>query len=232
MDRSVEARLHDLQSRRDKLSTEVEGLLKKLEEARSQRDALGEVMRRIEREVREDRRAALSEEGWRRAVRQLGTFTVSELAAELSVSNATATKHLKAMAAAGLVKAAGRVLGKPLYEYIRPTDAGEAYEQQQERRLRIVEDPPEEVTTVIVAERGLGVAQSLLSSIATKEIREVAREAISKGWTLENIGGKHIMALRKDGRIIRLVSSPRNAGDAAQQLRQRLYGERAARIAR
>lgn len=170
---------------------------------------------------------------WRAAVRKLGTFTVSELAAELGCTKATAKRHLDEMATSDppLVRPDGHYKRMPMFMYLKPTEAGERFEAQ--RRLRVVATPEQEAATM-AASRNDEVKQSHIGSIPNKAVRSVCREAVRQGWQLMKVDqGDHPFRLCKPGRApVTVPSSPRNAGDAVSRMRQNLFGELPARYRR
>jgi DNA-binding MarR family transcriptional regulator len=229
----AEVRLAALRDRAVVLARDEEDLLQRLQAVRAEKTRNATTMLEIERAlvpVHAGRRT-LPEHTWRRAVRELGTFTFSELAAELGCSKAVAKRHVDELIAAGVVKSAGRFAGKAVFEYVKPTDAGEAFTAQQETRPTIKLPTPEQQLVGERAERPHDIRQSRLSGIADKEIRAVAREAIALGWQLEQRGRSgHVFRLVRDTDAVTLPSTPRNSGSAADALRHRL-GLRGARKA-
>lgn len=173
----------------------------------------------------QQQRVVVPEEAWRRAVRRLGRFTLSELAAELRCSQSAAREHLTAlmMLDPPLVSQDGRFGRKPIYAYIKPEDAGERFIKQQE--LRALATPEQEaVATDLSSARGGEVRQSRLASIAVKELREVAREAVERGWTYVPPNGSSKARLTNGTRLVMIPNSPRNKEDAAEMMRQQLFG--------
>lgn len=147
----------------------------------------------------------------RDAVVRLAFFSLAELAAELGCSAAKARVELERVM--HLLRPAGHLGQRQLWEYVPPDGPGTAFLVQQ--RTRVVE--PE----IEVAKRMAGpqVTQSLLSSISDKEIKRVVRKALDDGWALCNVGGKHPLALVKPGRRdIGISSSPTNSDHAARAI--------------
>jgi hypothetical protein len=232
VDRSVQARIAAVQTRLDELNAEETQLLERLQAVRATRAKSEDELRHAEQGL--SSRRGVPEETWRRTVRELGTFTVSELATELDCSPATAKKHLDAMACAvpPLVKSAGRILGKAAYEYVKPDDAGRAFEAQQ--RLRVVPTPEQHaLATALPVRDNSSVRQSLIGEVQYKLIRQVVREAVDNGWQLQRTGGggKHLR-LVKGKRRITVPQTPRNEGDMARIMRQELFGASSRRIVR
>lgn len=221
---SRQAKLAALRSEAVELNEEEERLLGLLQEVRHRQERTKDSILRTERGWGVHDRRVVPQESWRRTVRELGTFTVSELATELAVSQATAKKRIDELKEAGIVRDAGRLGGKHLYEYAKPEEAGAEYEAQ--RRLRVVAPPPE-VAVVAQVARGQEVRQSRIGSVPDKMMREVAREAIGAGWTLSSGGGKHAFRLVRETESVTLPTSPRNPGSAADDLRRRLGLRRA-----
>jgi hypothetical protein len=159
-------------------------------------------------------------------VRELGTFTVSELAAELGCSKPVAAKRLNAMMTVvpPMIRPAGRALGKPIFEYLRPHDEGLAFANQQRMRERTTPEQHAVAMAPPLVERNQEVKNSLVESISAKEIRAVVREAIDAGWKLEVGSGKHRLRLVNGGKRVTVVSTPRNPSNAANNLRQQVFG--------
>lgn len=170
----------------------------------------------LQQPVQKRRAKGLPEEKWRAAVRQLNAFTVGELATELEVPKPTAKRHLDAMVDEGLVRPAGRFGKSPMYEYIKPPDAGESFEAQQ--RLRVVHD---EALPPVRSQEVVGTGSNGDLKALPKEVRDVVKEAMQDGWSFGRVGNNHFM-LRKDGMKVRVAGTPRSAGDHASQVRQHL----------
>lgn len=124
-----------------------------------------------------------------------------------------------------LVHADGRLGRKPIYAYIKPTDAGERFKRQ--RALQTARPPEVMAAAMTAPDRHMEVRQSRLSEIPVKEIREVAREAVNCGWTYHSANGSSKARLSKGARLVRVPTTPRNKEDAAAQLRQVLFGNSA-----
>lgn len=153
---------------------------------------------------------SISDEQLRDAIVKLGTFTASELGAELGCSTARARIELKR--AMHIVKPDGSWAGRQMWAYVAPEGPGAAFEAQQ--RLKPVEQQ--------VARGGGEIKQSILSMVSHKEIKEVVREALKDGWELVHVGGKHPLALVKSGRRVGIASTPTNPGHAAKAIRRQL----------
>lgn len=168
------------------------------------------------------KRVVVPETAWRSTVRRLGWFTVGELAAALGCSKGTAKRHLDELAALDppLVKPHGRLGRDPMYQYIKPSSAGEGFERQ--RQQRFARAAPE-AEVVLLSERNGEVRQSRIDSISDKEIQKVCRRAIADGWALEQTGGEHIFRLVKKGmRPVTVPSTPRNSQAAADMMSKKL----------
>lgn len=218
-----------LRSRQAALTEEEQRLLDRLQEVRAE---LAKTSSDLQTAELADERSRAKGKGipvetWRRTVRELGVFTVSELAAELGCSKPVAAKRLNAMLTIvpPMIRPAGRALGKPVFEYVRPTEEGKAFEAQQRVRDRVT---PEQHAAAMVPDRPHDIEQSLIGQIAIKEIRTVARDAINAGWTLEHTGGAgHHLRLVRGKRRITLPTTPRSPGNSANILRQQLFGTNA-----
>jgi hypothetical protein len=171
-------------------------------------------------------RVVVAESTWRRAVRRLNRFTISELAAELRCSQRAARDHIKAMMESDppLVEQCGWLGRKPRYAYIKPTDEGDRFKR--ERELRVVPPPPE------VAAASSAVAMRDNSNIAQSALRDVpgyaralVREAITRGWKLHPANGSSKASLTRGVRMVKIPSTPRNPSVATDQLRQQLFGD-------
>jgi AraC-like DNA-binding protein len=218
IDRPVQARLAAVASRVDQLQGEQSRLLDRLTEVRQELARAREERALVEQATKPARRAGIAEEVLRRTVRELGTFTVSELAAELGCSPGTAKRRLDSMLSATppMAKPAGRVMGKPVYEWVRPTEAGAAFENQQRLGTR----GPSESAVLAMADRvergrpvaGVGDPSSV---IAKKEVREVVRAALRDGWRLVPKGDGHWNLVSPQGASIGVAGTPKNPGGAA-----------------
>lgn len=167
-------------------------------------------------------RAVASEAQWRETIRSLGTFTVSELAAELGCKQATARKHLDALIASERVVPAGRVLGKAVYEYARPTEPGPAFEAQ--RRLQSVPTPEAQAqamaTEAPVRGTVAGISQRHDSHmIPNKVVRAAVAEAEGRGWRIKRKGDGHFV-LVKGARRVPVAGTPSNPEGAADIIRR------------
>lgn len=214
MDRALEARLNAAKDRKRSLVATEASLREKLHDVRVSIAACDREITLCEAADQERKRGNVVQHELRATVRRLGVFTVSELAAELGVKNPTARKHLAAMEAAGMVQGAGRSLGQTLYQYVKPTEAGGAFEQQ--RALRVV--PDESVGTT----RSLPVAGTgsmPWDAIAAKPVREAVRDACRAGWQLKKKGDGH-WNLIKDGRKVGVAGTPANPDGAADVIRR------------
>lgn len=218
MDRPVEARWNVANVRKKVLQETERELLAKLAQTR-------ESLAHCERELRlcEDaqkpRRQSVAEETWRRTVRQLGTFTVSELACELGVSTALARKHLGTMMDMDppMAKTVGRALGKQLYSYCKPTEAGAAFET--ERRLRVVGDIVPDVDAPVRGAAVAGTGSNPWDVISHKVLRDAVRDAVRAGWKLQKKGDGH-WSLWKGTDEVGVASSPSNPTGAAEIVRR------------
>lgn len=214
MDRVVEARLEAVRLRIDQLSEQEQSLLSRLQQVREQLAAAegerAQVEAAAQRVLTGGRRTVVAEATWRRAVRQLGTFTVSELATELGCSPITAKKHLTEMKDMGMVSPAGKLGRSPMYAYVKPEDAGAGFDAQQ--RLRITEDigGPTRTYTGPVA----GTGSHPADVIASTAVRKVVKDAIAQGWQLRPKGDGHFN-LVKDGFKVGVAGTPKNPTGAA-----------------
>lgn len=154
----------------------------------------------------------------RDAVTTAKSFTTGELANMLGCSKQTATRWLSVMQEDGHVKKGRRVFGEPTWEYVKPSDAGEAFVNQ---RRHLASVPPPEVAAVTqAASRNEDIkVRKLHDQIKSKEVREAVMEAEADGWELSRTGTDHF-ALRKDGMKLNLSNSPRSASTMAKYIRQ------------
>lgn len=161
--------------------------------------------------------ARVGESKWRKAVRELNHFDAGELAAEVSVTRREANVKIRDYLARGILKDDGY----RTYRFQKPNEGpGEAFEHQQ--RLRAVPDAPQRAATGAVAVAGTG--KTLLSALA-KEVRPIVADAMKDGWELRARGDGHF-ELRKGKAHITVVGTPRNAGNAANQVRRGLAAAR------
>jgi hypothetical protein len=223
--------LNVVRTRLEELTAQELRLLSLLEEVREQLGTTRAELVRVESAVeRTPSRAAVvngrggskrkvGEATLRRVVRELGTFTVSELASELGCSAATANARLKALSVSvpPIVRPAGRAMGKALFEHIKPNDPGEAFETQ--RRLRVVGEPS--VATEAQPHGTVaGVSRSGGSdSLPDKVVREAVKAAERKGWELRPKGDGHYV-LVKGARRVPVSSTPRNPDGSADIIRR------------
>jgi DNA-binding transcriptional ArsR family regulator len=219
MDRPVQARLGAAKLRLRELTEEEEALLQRLQALREQRRKTEDEIKLCQTPVRR-RVTGNTEEAWRRAARKLGAFTAAELATELGVTRATAKKHLNAMHEAGIVKDLGRrMFGSPMFEYLKPTEAGEAHEAQ--KRLRVVPDPEREAVSAPLRRQDVKHTSTGRGSIP-KEIMPLIQEAQQRGWVLGSDGGKHDYYLKLGPHKVPVSGSPRDAIHTRNFLRQNL----------
>lgn len=214
---SVSGRSNVLRSRIDDLTEREQQLLDALQEVRAglakSRVELESTERAGER-VRAPTRTGVPEETLRRVVRALGTFTVSELAAELGCKQATAKKRLDAMIEMQMARPAGRVMGKAVYEFTKPTDEGEAFRTQQ-RHLAAVPEVVERAQPVAGVSRGGGARM-----ITDKEVRQACQEAERRGWKLIKKGDGHFV-LTKGSRRVSVAGTPRHGAGVAEIIRRK-----------
>jgi hypothetical protein len=221
---SVTGRSNVLRARIDDLTARERQLLDALGEVRAglakSREELIEAERAQERIKQPGKRAALAEATWRQTVRQLRTFTVSELATELGCSTQTATKHLKTMIDAEMVKPAGRVMGKALFEYAKPTGGpGEAFESQQEKRRHLT-PVPEVVADLAVKRTGTAVAGTGGGMVVSnKDVRQACEEAQRRGWKLSKKGDGHFVLVNGPRRVP-VSGTPRSGTAEADKIRR------------
>lgn len=221
MDRVIEARLAAVRTRIDQLSQQEQSLLARLQQVREQLEAARAEQTNVEaasQRALTGRRNVVAEEAWRRAVRELGTFTVRELATELGCSPITAKKHLYDMKDAGMVQPAGRLGRSPMYSYIKPDDAGEGFDAQ--RRLRSVETIG--MTDRTYAGPVAGTGRSPADSINHPALRAVVRKGLSNGWRLHKRGDGHFAMVKPGCAPITVPSSPQNATEEAKSLTRKL----------
>lgn len=145
------------------------------------------------------------------ACAKLGRFAASELAAVLRCTTSRAIQHMKRLPD-GRVVARGHWGGSKMYDYIPPTAP-----------TPILPVPRVAVGDLARAGSAVLVRQSMVRSIADKELRKVVLEAIADGWEIVQSGGEHPMRLVREGnRFIPVASTPRNSGNAANDLRRKL----------
>lgn len=222
---SVSGRSNVLQTTIDELTDRERQLLDALQETRAglakARTDLADAERARERIKAPGARSAVSEETWRRTVRQLRTFTVSELAAELGCSKATAKKRLDTMIEAKMVAPDGRVMGKALFtwaEHEVPETIAPAPEAA--RAVRRLSPVPE--VGDLAPERGTvaGVRKSTVSSaIGDKNVRQACEEAQRRGWEVQRKGSGHFL-LVKGPRRVPVSSTPQNGSTQADRIRR------------
>lgn len=163
-------------------------------------------------------RVTVSEEQWRRAVRKLQSFTVSELAAELGCSKGTAKRHLDEMAALDypLVKPAGRLGRMPMFQYIKPQDAGERFTKQQALRDRT----PPEATARTYGGPIAGTGRHPASVISATEVRKAVIEVMSEGgWRLHPKGDGHWDLIKGDVKVP-VAGTPTNPSGTARRIKR------------
>jgi hypothetical protein len=213
MDRSVESRLHAAKERKRALLASQQTLRLKLNETQAGLAACDREIALCEAAEQDRRRGIVAVEDVRRAIRQLGTFTVSELAATLGVSTATARKRLREAEEAGMAIGAGRSLGQSLYRYVKPEEVGEEFKRQQERRLALVPAPMKPSQPVA------GTGANTWDTLAHKDVRAAVKEAVLAGWRLITQGDGHYR-LVKDGRKVPVYGTPSNPSGHAESIRR------------
>lgn len=234
MERSLEARRAAAAVRLSELGEQEERLLEMLQDVRGKRTRTEEELRYCEgggRVATASRRSVIGEETWRRTARELGTFTTGELAAALDVKPATASRHLNELIEAGILKPAGRAMGRPIYEYVKPTEAGAAFEQQ--RKLTRVPDPYLGAVDMPVrgmAVEGSGRSGDLYGGIQNSEVRAVVKRAIRMGWDLQRTGTNHFKLVRAGCKAIPVPGTTvhRNAAHNVEAALQRAHRRSAA----
>lgn len=220
--RSIDERVCQLESEEAELLASVERLRRKLRVARDEQRAVHAMVKAQAEADREAEQEAerfgygprARPEDYRRAVQRLGTFTVSELAAELGVTPITARKHLDALADAGIVRMSGRLGRAPMYVHVKPESPGEAFLAQQ--RLRTVESP-EVVTARTYSGPGAGHGAQPWDAISDKPVRKVVREACKAGWSLQRRGTNHF-ALSKGKASVAVWCSAKNPEQSAKRI--------------
>jgi hypothetical protein len=212
MDRVLEARITAVQTRLAQLTAREQGLLRKLNAVRDEMAGARAEEQQVARAIAKANQPP-SEEAWRAAVRRLGIFTVSEVAAELGVTSATAKRHMDMMAEADppIVKPDGRLGKAPMYSYIKPTEAGAAFDIQ---KLRAVE-----VAEIVATSRPSsapvpGTGSHPADVIAAAAVRRVVKKAIANGWRLQAKGDGHY-SLRKGSAEVGVAGTPKNPTGAA-----------------
>lgn len=221
MDHGAETRLAALRTQFAQTEREEEDLHRSLEQVRATKGRIAAAIHDTERALEGVKlgRGAAADTTVRRIARELGTFTVSEFAAELDCSKPTAKRRIDGLVAEEILKPAGRFSGSPVFEYVKPTEAGVAFEQQQRLGRPVIKLPEPER----LGERPRDIKQSSIGGIRDKLIKEVAREAIANGWELVDKGTSgHHHRLVRDTDWVELPSTPRNPGDTADRLRRRL----------
>lgn len=153
----------------------------------------------------------------RDTVRQLGSFSTNELATELEVTVPAAARWLARLQEDGLVRKGGRVLGKPSWEYMKPTAAGAAFDNQQ-RHLRSV-PLPEDVAMLPEREHDIKITR-LSDRISAKDVKAAVKEAEAAGWVLTATGTDHFLLRHPDGMKLHVAGTPRNPSNAARNIRQ------------
>jgi hypothetical protein len=215
--RSLQARKGVVLQRLRVLEAEEESILENLSDLRERMAKALQELEHVERESR-PKRSVTPEEEWRRTVRQLGVFVTSELATELGCSGITAKKHINEMMEAGIVRPAGKVFGKPAYEYVKPTDAGEKFEAQRKHQLHAVESVATAAPkrgTVMGVSKGGGA-----EPIPNKDIRKAVAAAIRNGWDLERKGDGHWKLTKPGLPSVSVAGTPSNPTGTADMIRR------------
>lgn len=151
----------------------------------------------------------------RDTVRKLGSFSTNELATELDVTVQASARWLARLQEDGLVEKGRRVLGQPSWNYVKPTEAGDAFANQQ-RHLRSLPAPEDVAGSYDHNDPKLS---RVSDQIANKEVRDAVREAEAAGWVLSRTGTDHFV-LRKDGLKLHVSGTPRSATTMAKYIRQ------------
>lgn len=214
MDRSMQAKKAAVEQRISDLDNRREALYEEMETVKHQRERAVDELRAVEQAIK----LATPTEGATvvTAVRKLGSFTLPELISALrSVPSSRVRLHVKRLLDDGTIEPAGKVMGKAMYEFKAPTDAGSAFERQQERRKL---EESELVEFVRSGGRAVPGTGNTLSQISDAEVRKAVRDAIADGWALEKIGGTHFR-LSRGKRHVTVPSTPRNSDGAARTIR-------------
>lgn len=155
----------------------------------------------------------------RESVHRLMRFTLEELACDIDLDASTVRPLVNELMATGIVRKTGDRYGRShIFEWVKPTDAGDAFRNQ----LRLAKQAPEvDIDRVHMEVSGTGAkSRVLLNRITDKDVRNFVQEAVSHGWDLQD-GGKHVMLVR-NGRKIGVPSTPRDGRHAVNILRQKL----------
>lgn len=163
---------------------------------------------------------------FRRCVRELGSFTTGELMAEIGLSRQQTSKRLAALEVQGMVKRTGKFGKDSVWEYVPPTEPGQAALTDLARRKSL---PSPEQTALAGAtitarkiadhESAVPIDRRLVASMSAKESKKAAMEAIARGWALKRTGGNHFL-LKKGDRSVSVSLTPQNDSSHAARIRR------------
>jgi hypothetical protein len=218
VDRSVEARLVAAKARKRDLLASEASLRARLNEVEAELgkadEEIGMCEAAMERATSAVRANRTADAELRRIVKKMGQFTAAELATELGVTRQTAKRRLDIEVEEGRARPLGvRVFGSPLYEYVKPTDAGDAFHAQQFHRPYLVEDVGVGASS-LAGSATTGTGRPAYEMIAAKEVREACKQAMLQGWKLTKKGDGHFL-LQKDGRRLGVAGTPKNPSGTA-----------------
>jgi hypothetical protein len=172
-------------------------------------------------EVKAQTSPTIDQARWRTAVRELGTFTVDELAAEVGSSYQTAKRHVDELLEVDVIVTQGKVLGRYCYSFVRPEGPGAAFTAQ--TALRVVPSPEKAaVADMANMPRGAPVAGTgggLVSELSAKDVRDAVKDAQRCGWMLIKKGDGHFV-LTKGRQRVQVALTPQNASTQAARIRR------------
>lgn len=136
----------------------------------------------------------------RDAARKLGEFTISELAYEADISTSSARNYLKKLVEAEIVgdpshyRQVGTGRPSPVYEYIKPTDAGP------QNPHRKVESPSRRGGSPVHLDRR--------PKIADAEMDKLIEAAYKQGFRIKRDAKNHVRIFGRDNSVVSIPSTP------------------------
>lgn len=225
----IETQLAALQKLHSDARIRVQQLRHQLADAldREQRlgEQLGQVVIRCERKTPGSEsfgERGVGETVFRAALRGLGSFSAAELAAEVGCSKAKARAKIKEYEQSGVVIADGKLGVTPTFKYIKPTDTGNAFKNQQDKPLKLApelavvdrEADPMKMPDGVIA----GTGNTLISAM-NGDTKKAVKAAVVDGWTLLEAGSGHFY-LSKGYERVRVSKTPQNDSTHAQRVRR------------
>lgn len=201
-------RLEDFDRRQGDLQEQLDELRAEMAQARAEREHT-------------PRRDAEAE--WRDAMFEMGTFTIPELAGKMHMTPQAADLQVKKFLKNGKIRATGQKFMKAkLYEVAKPTDAGAAAELSIKESKRKREEEAERLKRHTSSAPVAGTGR--WGAGLKPSIRPIVKKALDQGFELSVDGETHYVLTFPGIKPIRIPLTPRDADNAARELKKKLAG--------